>query len=279
MAVSAVAVVAAFFATSASAVPLRVSGTPSLSVDTDDQLRAKVGEVLSGFYGQDAPAAAAGDKGKVPGAPLRIQVPEKELDAFVGRLSPSCQSQFGSIIRGEGPALHTFGSPGTGSSAASCTRLNGTICATNAEVSRKQDAQGRSMSSSTHVEGKGCLPDKCMSAGDLEALAGFMHSKAKGAIPAPGVEINLRVDCTGAGGTLVEVGEAAAGKATASGTASSKQEAGGAAASATSGTVKSEKPGAQAIKDAGKDRGAAVGSAGLSAFLGAVLALKLAWSL
>merc|ERR550525_291301 len=66
----------------------------------------------------------------------------------------------------------------------------------------------REMKMSTDVEGDGCLPRNCMEGEDLLLLAKLMQSKAKDTIPGAKVQVELHVDCTKSGGSLVEVGGA-----------------------------------------------------------------------
>jgi len=201
MAPRTIAVICSLLALEGATMPVK-SGSQTLSAP-DAELSEKVGAVLTGFYEQRAPVAQGGKQ--MPG--LKIQVPEKELQALIDKLSTGCEQQFSDILHGRGPAFHNFGHPGTDSSSAGCAQLNGTLCAMEAQVSRQQDSQGRSMSSSTEVEGNGCLPRHCMADSDLQVLAAFMQSKAKSAIPAPGVEVALKVDCSAAGGSNALVGK------------------------------------------------------------------------
>jgi hypothetical protein len=142
--------------------------------------------------------------------PIRVEVPEKELKSLVKDLTTQCERQFSAIIKGKGPAIHTYGAPGTDSSAEGCTKLDGSLCSMSANVVQHGNAGGRSMSSTTSARGTGCVPSKCMAGSDLEVLANFLHLKAKSALPGVNVNLQLSVDCTRAGGSTVEVGSATA---------------------------------------------------------------------
>lgn len=144
--------------------------------------------------------------------PVTMQVPEKELKSFVSELSPRCETQFAEILHGKSQ-LHTFGSANANSEA-SCTKLNGGICAMDAHVTQAKAASGRSMTSSTQVTGNSCLPRDCMAEKDLQVFAKFMRGKAQDTLPGTDANIELRVDCTKSGGSSTAVGAKPAATAT-----------------------------------------------------------------
>merc|ERR1719188_499983 len=110
-------------------------------------------------------------------------------------------------MAGNAPAIHTFGEAGVNSTEGGCGELEGALCATEAQVeSAKSGPADRHMRSLQHVTGQGCLPSRCTQKDDLAALAGFMRSKAKEAVPGTGVLVRLSVDCTGSGGATAKVG-------------------------------------------------------------------------
>merc|ERR1719336_3789826 len=86
-------------------------------------------------------------------------------------------------------------------SAAECRELSGGVCAMSARVTQQKDTQSHQMSSSTDVSGDGCVPNKCMLDADLDALSGFMQTKAQEALPGIGTLVKLSVDCSKAGGS------------------------------------------------------------------------------
>jgi len=140
--------------------------------------------------------------------PVNMQVAQEEIDQLSANLTTSCDKRFHAMMRGEGPALHTFGNAGTKSTEASCTRLNGTICATRAHVVQERNTQdGRSMRSVMDVTGDGCLPSQCTAASDLTVLANFMKVKAQDTIAGMGVEVSLFVDCSAHGGSTVAISD------------------------------------------------------------------------
>jgi len=182
-----------------------------------DTWQLQIQSLVSGLVQEREPAAAQGteETHTKKAGPLHMQVPEKELKAMMSKLTAQCEEQFDGIIRGQGPAIHTYGSPGTNSSTIGCRSLNGSICSMDAHVIQQKDTGGRSMSSTTSVQGDGCLPRNCMAGTDLEVLATFMHLKAKDALPGQDVNVKLSVDCTKVGGSSVEVGSSVMGAKTA----------------------------------------------------------------
>mmetsp|Transcript_25273 Transcript_25273/g.44168 ORF Transcript_25273/g.44168 Transcript_25273/m.44168 type:complete len:253 (+) Transcript_25273:98-856(+) len=140
-----------------------------------------------------------------PRGPVRVQVDEKDMDKFVATLSPKCGTRFSDMMHGKGPELHSFGTADKASKA-SCAKLGGTLCETQAHVMQDQTANGRTMESAVDVKGDGCLPSECMSQDDLSHLAFFMHEKAEAAIPGMDKTVLLHVDCTANGGSKVLIG-------------------------------------------------------------------------
>jgi len=152
-----------------------------------------------------APAPAK-DKKQAVKQPVSTQVSQKDLDSFVKTLSTACGKQFNAIMAGTAPAIHTFGEVGVNSTEGGCGKLEGALCDTEAHIETAKESQNRQMRSLQHVTGQGCLPSKCTQKDDLAALAGFMQSKAKEAVPGQGVLVKLSVDCTDSGGATAKVG-------------------------------------------------------------------------
>lgn len=144
---------------------------------------------------------------------VHMQVTEKELNSWMTKLSSGCKRQFGAIIQGQSSGLQSFAGPDTKVSQEHCAELEGTLCALAARVSRENtDASGATMSSLTSVRGRGCMPRDCLASGDLNVLARLMQSKAKEATAdTGGTDVELRVDCSVQGGSVVEVGAASRG--------------------------------------------------------------------
>lgn len=186
-----------------------VSQSPSTGETEADLVRSKISSMFAGLnFAEREPAASSKAAAKVAmkAGPLQMQVPEKELKALIARLSEKCEQQFMTILHGQSPPIHSFGAPGSDASAASCTELEGSLCAMDAHVSQKKAMQSREMSSVTSVHGNGCLPRKCLTSTDLEALAGFFQTKAKEALAGVGTEVKLSVNCTKVGGTVAVAG-------------------------------------------------------------------------
>lgn len=183
--------------------------------DSDAPWKAAMQASISNFA-LPAPASTAmnagkgdkGDKGKKTEQPVSVQVPQNDIDLFIKSLSSSCGHRFQQTLQGKGGDLHTFGAGGSTADAASCKKLDGTLCATQAHIihERSQGTNGRKMESTTDVSGNSCLPSECMSKMDLEKLSQFMHTQAKGIIPGEEHQIELKVDCTANGGTTAAVG-------------------------------------------------------------------------
>ncbi|CAK0831870.1 unnamed protein product, partial [Prorocentrum cordatum] len=151
--------------------------------------------------------APAKDRKQAAKQPVQTQVSQKDMDAFVATLSSACGKQFNAIMAGSAPAIHTFGEVGVNSTEGGCGRLEGALCDTEAQIeSAKSGPADRRMRSLHHVTGQGCLPSQCTQKDDLAALAGFMQSRAKEAVPGTGILVRLSVDCTGSGGATAKVG-------------------------------------------------------------------------
>jgi len=138
--------------------------------------------------------------------PVSVQVPQEEIKDLMKKLSKQCGAQFSGILDGKGPALHNFGDAGTNTSAASCKKLQGSLCFTQARVVQEKDDNGRRMQSAVNVHGNGCLPASCVKDKDLQHLTGFMRQRARDAVPGVGVHVQLQVDCTKSGGSQASVG-------------------------------------------------------------------------
>ncbi|CAK0831867.1 unnamed protein product, partial [Prorocentrum cordatum] len=154
-----------------------------------------------------SPPSARQDRKQAAKQPVQTQVSQKDMDAFVATLSSACGKQFNAIMAGSAPAIHTFGEVGVNSTEGGCGRLEGALCDTEAQIeSAKSGPADRRMRSLHHVTGQGCLPSQCTQKDDLAALAGFMQSRAKEAVPGTGILVRLSVDCTGSGGATAKVG-------------------------------------------------------------------------
>jgi len=139
---------------------------------------------------------------------VSMQIPDEEINSFLGKLSQGCETQYTAMFHGQGSGLDTFGAPGVESTAESCQSLNGSLCANMAHIAQEsRNSSGRSMNTKVQVKGNGCLPKACISEKDLSVLAAFMHSKAKssGTISGEGVDLDLHVDCTASGGSVAAV--------------------------------------------------------------------------
>jgi hypothetical protein len=147
-------------------------------------------------------------KGEKQKQPVQVQVPEEAVKNFIGTLSQGCSKRFQEMLHGKGPQLHTFGSHDVAADQASCKKLDGKICATEAQISNEKTSPttGRSLDQTIKVAGDSCLPQECMSGSDLFALTNFMHQQAKSTVPGDEHHIDLKVDCSKAGGVSVVAG-------------------------------------------------------------------------
>jgi len=191
------------------------------STDSDEPWKAAIEDSISNFAHPSPVSAVSakannggkGDKGdkeskKKTDQPVSVQVPENEIDHFISTLSKGCGGRFKQMLNGEGTGLHKFGSGGSKADGASCKKLEGTLCATQAHIihEKKSPQNGRKMEQITDVSGNSCLPSECMSKTDLTRLSTFMHTQAKNIIPGAEHRVELHVDCTKNGGTIVTVG-------------------------------------------------------------------------
>jgi len=184
------------------------------STDSDEPWKAAIEDSISNFAHPSPVSAVSVVKGdnkedaKKTEQPVSVQVPENEIDHFMSTLSTGCAGRFKQMLNGEGTGLHKFGSGGSKADGASCKKLEGTLCATQAHIihEKKSPQNGRKMESTTDVSGNSCLPSECMSKTDLTRLSTFMHTQAKGIIPGAEHRIELHVDCTKNGGTIAAIG-------------------------------------------------------------------------
>lgn len=184
-------------------------GTPAHPADLQ---RTEQGQLISALHGMLAAGGQeAGRKQEHPAGPLNVQIPQEELEEFVGLLSPQCGKQYTAMIEGTGAAMHTF-SAGGASPAGRCEGLNGTLCAATAKVTSEQTAGGITRHFNAHAKGDSCLPGKCTSGEDLAALVDFMRSKALASLGA-GSNLTMQVDCSAAGGGTVAAAGLSAGLA------------------------------------------------------------------
>lgn len=143
--------------------------------------------------------------------PISRQISEHDMKVFVDALSPKCARRMKAMLKGEGPAIHTFGGREVNSTTPNCHRLHGAPCDTRAHIEEHSTTtSGRAMKSSVDVSGQSCLPIDCTTEeGDLRSLAGFMRAQAKESLPSPDSNVELHVDCTATGGHKVSLGEEA----------------------------------------------------------------------
>jgi len=132
------------------------------------------------------------------GQPVKLQVAQEDIDAFVSRLSSGCGTRFSEMLEGKGPPIHTF----TGDAGkADCKELHGELCATVARVLEARETPGgRQMTSTVDVKGSSCLPKECMAKADLGELSNFMLTRVGEAMPGSGANVELHVDCGLSGG-------------------------------------------------------------------------------
>jgi len=164
------------------------------------------GDSVSSSQHAGSGGGEGGSKQKM--GPVAVQVSEEEIKKLMLQFSDGCKHRMNAQLEGKGTALHTFGGPTGNASEANCDALNGTICDTHALVMQKRSMpNNRELLQTTDVAGKGCLPSECMSSPDLEALSRFMHGQARNQVPGMGVTVELRVDCTHAGGNSAMISD------------------------------------------------------------------------
>eukprot|EP00746_Dinoflagellata_sp_MGD_P162798 gnl/MRDRNA2_/MRDRNA2_90522_c0_seq1.p1 gnl/MRDRNA2_/MRDRNA2_90522_c0~~gnl/MRDRNA2_/MRDRNA2_90522_c0_seq1.p1 ORF type:complete len:247 (-),score=64.41 gnl/MRDRNA2_/MRDRNA2_90522_c0_seq1:157-897(-) len=157
-------------------------------------------EVRAPTQASKSPSAAGG------GQPIGVQVEEKVMDNLHKDLSPACSQRYSKMMKGEGPAMHSFDQHGEGSKSDQCEKeLMGSECHTLAKISEaKEVPDGRKMTAHTKVEGVSCLPKECTSQSDLTVLARFMHRQTKEIFPDKAIKVGLHVDCSSSGGATVD---------------------------------------------------------------------------
>lgn len=153
--------------------------------------------------------------------PVQVQVPDNEMQGFISTLSTDCGGRFQQMLQGKGGDLHKFGSHGMKADDASCTKLEGTMCHTQAHIihQKKTMTNGRKSESSMDVAGNSCLPRQCMAKSDLDRLATFMHTQAKNIVPGAEHRVELSVDCSKNGGASATIGAKSGSSAMTSGAA------------------------------------------------------------
>jgi len=163
----------------------------------------KMVEVHAPSQGTDAKAPAQGGKSNQP---VGVQVEEKVMDDLQKDLSPACSKRYASMMKGEGPKMHTFNEHEKDSKSDQCEKeLMGSECNTLAKISEaKSVPDGRKMTAHTSVEGISCLPKECTSQSDLDVLATFMHRQTKEIFPDEAIKVSLHVDCSASGGAVVD---------------------------------------------------------------------------
>jgi len=154
---------------------------------------------------QAASEQATGAKKKMP---VNHQIAKEEMDRFIGTLSTDCGGRFKQMLLGKGGDLHTFGSQSVEANAKSCSKLDGTMCATNAKIikDKKFSTRKRTMSSIMAMSGNSCLPKQCMTSTDLQYMGKFMQTQAKAIIPGDEHRVELHLDCTEHGGPTAVIG-------------------------------------------------------------------------
>mmetsp|Transcript_1806 Transcript_1806/g.5017 ORF Transcript_1806/g.5017 Transcript_1806/m.5017 type:complete len:208 (-) Transcript_1806:65-688(-) len=149
------------------------------------------------------------DDQPMPGSGVVVQVSQENLEAFRETLSSGCNHQFGLILQGN-TSLETFNAGSNTSTAEeSCRALEGTVCSTEARATAHSVSGGRATNMATNVTGQGCFPRQCLDSSDLELVASFMRSQARTTIPGDDLHIELMVDCSSRGGSVVSVGSTA----------------------------------------------------------------------
>jgi len=141
------------------------------------------------------------------GGGVQVQVAEKDMEAFVAKLSKGCNKRFSEMLEGKGPPIHTFGNASMDESGkVGCKDLHGAICSTGAYIMEaKETPGGRTMTSTVDVKGDSCLPNECMAENDLTNMAKFMLRKAGEVMPVNNAQVELHVDCVSSGGAKVVV--------------------------------------------------------------------------
>jgi len=140
--------------------------------------------------------------------PVREHVPLDKVRSILKELSPECSEQFENMMEGKGRAkkLHLFGTSLYGATDESCSDLGGAVCENHATIRQTQvAADSRRLVVDSKVDGKSCLPRKCIQASDIKTLATFVQGVAVKAVgPASQgqkpSQVMLSVDCSESGG-------------------------------------------------------------------------------
>jgi len=159
-------------------------------------------EIRAPSQGGKAPASGAKSD-----QPVGVQVEEKVMDELQKDLSPACSKRYSAMMKGEGPEMHSFNQHGAkDDKGKQCEKeLQGSECSTLARMTESQQVpDGRKMTAKTKVEGMSCLPKECTEAKDLAVLASFMHRQTKEIFPDERIKVALHVDCSAAGGAVVD---------------------------------------------------------------------------
>mmetsp|Transcript_41828 Transcript_41828/g.77721 ORF Transcript_41828/g.77721 Transcript_41828/m.77721 type:complete len:301 (+) Transcript_41828:55-957(+) len=178
------------------------------AAQTETPLAPKLSFVLDSYSNRGAAESnRGGEEQSQP--PISAKLTKAELDEFLHKLSEPCQKQFTSMLEGHGKAsaLHHFGKASQNSTADTCSSLGGALCNNHARILQTTDVpDGRKMVAKSVVDGKSCLPSKCVQDADLRMLASMLQQKAVESLgPASEgqqpVEVLLDVDCTSSGGS------------------------------------------------------------------------------
>jgi len=194
----------------------KLKGETALQAAKDPPVTAALdsaySEVTSMLSKPGASNMAAADKGqeehKGKQMPVQAHLSMDSVRSMLNNLSPECAEQFGRMMEGKGRAkqLHLFGSGQFEASEETCSDLGGAICDNQAKIRQTQVAgDGRRLVVDSKIDGKSCLPRKCIQEADLEHLATFVQRIAvKNIGPASqgqkAAQVILDVDCSGSGG-------------------------------------------------------------------------------
>jgi len=181
--------------------------TLSMNSTEDSLVYSGVNKAFEMFAVHAPKAPAASDAGDKTQQPVGVQVEEKTMDQLQKDLSPACSKRYAAMMKGEGPEMHSFNEHSAkDSKGEQCAKeLKGSECKTLARMTESQEVpDGRKMTAKTKVEGMSCLPKECTSEKDLSVLAVFMHRQTKEIFPDERVKVALHVDCSSAGGAIVD---------------------------------------------------------------------------
>lgn len=161
---------------------------------------------FQGEHSGDGNGVDKAKKGSFKGYPVQVEVEEKIVEETEKKLSPECKTRFNAMMNGKGPKMSAFKEHNSPEGEKSCGKLEGSICATKAELSESMvHTDGRKLSQAVVVEGNSCVPRECTRQDDLSNFAEFMRMQTKEVIPGEDILISLKVDCSASGGGSVFV--------------------------------------------------------------------------